>query len=58
LLGLHPQSERPFEILDSAIPGLEEGDLLGNKNEFEKQQLIEDDGSIIQGSLDGGGENQ
>jgi len=28
LLGLHPQSERPFEILSSAIPGLKDEDLV------------------------------
>lgn len=28
MLGLHPQSERPFEILSSAIPGLKDEDLV------------------------------
>ena len=47
MLGLHPQSERPYKIVTCPIPGLREEDLL------EEASLVqEDSGSVIQQSLD------
>lgn len=45
LLGLHPQSERPFEILSSEVPGLERDDLYIDIDEVDCQF---DNGSILQ----------
>ena len=51
LLGLHPQSERPFKILSSTIPGLCEEDLLADDSSESSQGDL-DDGSSIQQSFD------
>lgn len=46
LLGLHPQSERPFEILSSEVPGLEREDVYIDIDDEVDCQI--DNGSILQ----------
>ena len=44
MLGLHPQSERPFEILNSKIPGLELEDIFIDLGDVDYQI---DNGSVM-----------
>ena len=43
LLGLHPQSERPYKILTCPIPGLKEEDMI-----LDYPQMFEDEESLVQ----------